>query len=163
LSATLPKPSAAGDLLVLSASVYSGPTNNLTSVTDSAGNVWKKIKAWNTASHYSDGEMWHTAGAASTTTVTVHLASATSVALQVHEFAGIAATNPLDVSAGSSNTSAGANSGPVTPSASGELLIGFVAGHANTQTMTVIPAGYTVQPQQTTTGTVATLVTEPSP
>jgi hypothetical protein len=159
LTATLPKPSAAGDLLVLSASVYSGSTNNLTSVTDSAGNVWKKIKAWNTASHYSDGEMWYTAGAASTTTVTVHLASATSVALEVHEFAGIAATNPLDVSAGSSNTSASANSGPVTPSASGELLIGFVAGHGSTQTMTVIPAGYTVQPQQTTTGTAATLVT----
>ena len=36
---TLPRPSTQGDLLVLSASVYTGATNHITSVTDSAGNT----------------------------------------------------------------------------------------------------------------------------
>jgi hypothetical protein len=159
LTATLPAPSTPGDLMVLSASVYAGPTNILTSVTDSAGNAWRKITAWNTASHYSDGELWYAANVAATTTVTARLASATTLAIQVQEFAGVAATNPLDVSAGSSSTSTTANSGPLTPAASGELLVGFAAGHASTQAMTATPAGYTLRAQQTSTAPVTSLLT----
>lgn len=159
LAATLPAASRAGDLLVLSASVYTGATNHLTSVTDSAGNLWNKVNAWSTASHNSDGELWYAANAKAATTVTAHVATATSVAFEVHEFSGIAATNPLDVSAGGSNTSTAANSGTLTPSAAGELLVGFAAGHANAQPMTPTPAVYTVQKQQTTTGSIASVVT----
>ena len=159
LTATFANPSAAGHLLVLSASVYTGSTNHLQSVTDSAGNVWQKINAWSTASHNSDGEMWYAANAAPATTVTVHLSLAATVAMEVHEFAGIAALNPLDVSTGASNTSTSANSGTLTPAASGELLVGFVGGHASTQAMTVTPAGYTVQPQLISTGSITTVIT----
>jgi Phosphoesterase family len=159
LTATLPNPSTAGDLLVLSAGVFAGPTNSLTSVTDSAGNLWKKINAWNVAGHYSDGEMWYAANVAATTTVTAHLGTAASLAIQVQDFAGVAATNPLDVRAGSSTTSATATSGPITPTNPGELLVGFTAGHGSTQTMTATPTGYTLQAQQTTTTPVTTLKT----
>jgi hypothetical protein len=77
----------------------------------------------------------------------------------VQEFSGIAATSALDVSAGSANTSTTASSGPAAVSSANELAVGFAAGHANVQTITVSAPGYSAQPQQTSTGTVATVVT----
>jgi hypothetical protein len=158
LTATLPA-TTGGDLLVLSASVYTGTTNHITSVTDSAGNTWQKVNAWSVASHNSDGEIWYAANAAPATTVVAHLATAATMAIEVLEFSGIATGNPLDTSVGTSNTSTTASSGPLTPAGSGELLIGFTAGHANTQAMTVTSTGFTLQPQQNSTGTIATVRT----
>jgi hypothetical protein len=159
LTATLPAASTAGNLLVLSASVYTGTTNHITSVTDSAGNLWQRANAWSVASHNSDGEVWYAANAAPATSIVAHLTSAATMAIQVLEFSGIATSNPLDTSAGTSNTSTAASSGPLTPAASGELLVGLVAGHASSQAMTVTSTGFTVQPQQNSTGTIATVRT----
>ena len=72
LSGTFPVATGGGDLLVLSASEYNGATNHITSVTDTAGNTWKLIGSYSTASHNSNGEMWYTANASPTVTVTVH-------------------------------------------------------------------------------------------
>jgi hypothetical protein len=155
---TLPKASTPGDLLVLSASVYTGATNHITSVTDTAGNTWTRIGAYDVSGHNSDGEMWYSPKASSTTAVTVHLGTAANTAVEVQEFAGVAATSPLDVLAGTSNTSTSASSGTVIPGAANELLVGFVAGHGNAETMTV-SAGFTTQPQQTTGASVASIVT----
>ena len=156
---TLSQASTQGDLLVLSASVYTGATNKITSVTDTAGNTWTRIGAYDVSGHNSDGEMWYSPNANPTTAVTVHQGTATSTALEVQEFAGVAPTSPLDVAAGTSNTNTTATSGPVTPAAANELLVGFVAGHGNTEPMTVTAAGFTTQPQQTTGASVASLVT----
>ena len=158
LTGTFAAPSTAGNLLVLSASVYTGATNTITSVTDSAGNTWIKIGAFFVSGHNSDGEMWYSPNAKSVTTVTVTTNSAASVAFEVQEFAGIAKVNPLDVSAGTSNTGTTAGSGSVTPGIANELVVGFVAGHGNTQPIAVTSPGYTTQTQQTTTGTIATVV-----
>ena len=155
---TLPRPSTQGDLLVLSASVYTGATNHITSVTDSAGNSWTRIGAYDVSGHNSDGEMWYSPNAASTTTVTVHLSSTVNTAIEVQEFSGVATASPLDTSAGQSNTSASADSSSITP-AGNELLVGFVAGHANAEAMTVSSSGFTLQPQQTTGASVASIVT----
>ena len=159
LTATLANPTTAGNLLVLSASLYTGATNHLTSVTDSAGNTWTRIGTYFVAGHNSDGELWYTAGATPATTVTVHAASAASVVIQVQEFAGIAATSALDTSVGASNTSVTPSSGLLSPTGSHDLVVGLLAGHGNSQAMTVTTPGYTVQPQQITTGTVVTLRT----
>jgi hypothetical protein len=161
LNGSFPVPTTAGDLLVLSASVYTGATNPITSVTDSAGNTWTRIgTAHFVAGHYSDGEMWYSANAKPVTTVTVHNGSAASVSFEAQEFSGVATTNPLDVSAGTANTGTAASSGSVTTTAANELVVGFVAGHNNAQAITVTSPGYTNQPQQTTTGTnIATVVT----
>jgi hypothetical protein len=158
---TLTKPTSAGDLLVLSVSLYAGTTNHITSITDSAGNTWVRVNAWSTASHNSDGEMWYAADVAATSglTVTAHVVTAASMAFEVDEFSGIAITSPLDQSAGASTTGTTASSGPLTPAASGALLIGFSAGHASTQTMAVSASGFTAQPQRISTGPVVTLVT----
>ena len=43
LTATFPAATTIGDLLVLSASVYTGTTGRITSVTDSAGRSWTRI------------------------------------------------------------------------------------------------------------------------
>ena len=154
---TLPRPSTPGDLLVLSASVYTGATNHITSVTDTAGNTWLRVGAFSVSGHNSDGEMWYSPNAASTSAVTVNLATTANTAIEVQEFAGVAATSPLDTSAGLSNTGQAASSGSVTPAAGNELLVGFVAGHANAEAMTVTAPGFTAQPQQTTGSPVASV------
>ena len=128
-TATFPTTTAAGDLLVVSASLYTGTTNRITSVTDSSGNLWTKIGAYASSSHYSDGEMWYSANSRPTTSVTVRTAKAALVAFGVQEFAGVLATNPLDGASGTSNLGKAPDSGSVTPSQSGDLVVGFLAGH----------------------------------
>jgi hypothetical protein len=159
LTASFAGPTSGGNLLVLSASVYTGTTNHVTSVTDSGGNTWTRIGAYSVSGHNSDGELWYVAGASPATTVTVRTASAASIVFQVQEFAGVAATNPLDTSVGASNTSTTPSSGSLTPTAPNDLVVGFLAGHGNSQAMSITTPGYTAQPQQTTTGTVVTVRT----
>ena len=159
LTGTFLSPTTSGHLLVLSASVYTGATNQITSVTDSGGNTWTRVGSYSVSGHNSDGELWYSANAKSVTTVTVNNASATFVAFEVQEFSGVATTSPLDTLAGTSNTSSSASSGSATSSVANELAVGFVAGHGNSQPITVTASGYTAQPQQTTTGTIATVVT----
>jgi hypothetical protein len=77
----------------------------------------------------------------------------------IQEFAGIAASSPLDTSAGTSNTGTAPNSGNLTPSAPHDLVVGFLAGHGNAEAMSITTTGYTAQPMQTTTGTVVTVRT----
>jgi hypothetical protein len=155
---TLPRASTQGDLLVLSASVYTGATNHITSVTDTAGNTWTRIGAFSVSGHNSDGEMWYSAGAAPTTAVTVHLGTTVNTAVEVQEFSGVATTSALDTSAGSSNTGTAASSGAITPAAGNELLVGFSAGHGNAEAMTGTAPGFTLQPQLTTVTPVASVV-----
>jgi hypothetical protein len=160
LTATFPTATGAGHLLVLSASVYAGPTSPITSVTDSGGNTWTNIGAFSVAGHNSDGEMWYTANAKAVTSVVINNTSAVVAAIAVQEFSGVATTSPLDVSAGTSNTSTSPSSGPVTPTASTDLVVGFVAGHNNAQAMSVTSTGYTTQAQQTSSGPpVASVIT----
>ena len=161
LNGSFPTATTNGHLLVLSASVYTGSTNQITSVTDSGGNTWTRIgTAHFVSGHYSDGEMWYSANAKPVTTVTVHNASAASVAFEVQEFSGVATTNPLDVSTGTANTGTAANSGSVNSTVANELVVGFVAGHNSAQAISVTSSGYATQPQQVSTATnIATVIT----
>jgi len=155
---TLQASSTAGDLLVLSAGVYTGLTNPITSVTDSAGNMWTRIGAFAASGHNSDGEMWYSPNAKAVSSVIAHTGSATTMAVEVQEFSGIATTGSLDVATGASNTGTTAASGSVTPTAANDLVVGFVAGHGNGEAISVTAPGYTTQPQQSTTGTGITSV-----
>jgi hypothetical protein len=159
LAGTFPSTTASGDLLVLAASEYSGATNHLTSVTDTAGNTWIRVGTYFVSSHNSNGELWYSPNAKPTNTVTAHVASSASMSFEVLEFSGVATSSPLDSSTGTANTGTSAGSGAATSTVTDELAIGFVAGHASAQAMTVTAPGYTDQPQQTTTGTVASVVT----
>ena len=149
LTTTFPTATVGGNLLVLSASVYTGSTNQIKSVTDSAGNTWTKIGAFAVSGHYSDGEMWYSPNARSVTRVTVQTGSSAVVAMNVQEFSGVATASALDVATGTSNTSTSPASGAVTPTAGSELAVGFIAGHGNGQQITITAPGYAAQPQQT--------------
>ena len=158
LTGTFPTTTIAGHLLVLSASVYTGATNQITSVTDSAGDTWTRIGSYFASGHFSDGELWYAANAHAVSTVTVHTASAVSMVFQAQEYSGVATTSPLDGSAGTSATSTSANSGQASSASANELAVGFVAGHGNAEPITVSGSGYTAQSQQTSTGTAVTVV-----
>ena len=64
------------------------------------------------------------------------------------EFSGVAATSPLDAATGRSATSSSPSSGTVTPTVPGDLAVGFIAGHASKQAITVTSPGSTTQPQR---------------
>ena len=160
LTATFPAATTIGDLLVLSASVYTGTTSRITSVTDSAGRSWTRIGTYAVPGHNSDGEIWYSANAASVTKVTVRTMSSAVVALSVQEFSGVAATSPLDAATGRSASSSSPSSGTVTPTVPGDLAVGFIAGHASKQAITVTSPGFTTQPQRTSAASqVASVVT----
>jgi len=155
LTANFAAPTAAGHLLVLSASLYTGTTSPINSVTDSGGNTWTRIGAFFASGHNSDGEMWYSANAKAATSVVVHTTGSVVTAMAVQEFSGVAANSPLDVSTGTSNTSTVASSGSVTPTASTDLVVGFIAGHGNAEAISV-GAGYNAQAQQTSTAAGST-------
>jgi hypothetical protein len=146
---TFSTPTSAGHLLVLSASIYAGSTNRISSVTDSGGNTWTKIGAFGVQGHNSDGEMWYAANAKAAATVTVQTAKPAIVALEVQEFSGVATTSPLDASTGAANIGSSASSGSVTPTVIGDLVVGFIGGHAKTEVISVTAPGYIAQAQQT--------------
>jgi chitodextrinase len=149
----LTNPSATGDLLTLSASLYTGATNHVTSVTDSAGDTWKMLADGNTSGHNSDGELWYTVTKGPVTNISV-ATNASSVALSVQEFGGLGAA-PTVVAGASSNTSSSASA---TTSGNGGLAIGFVAGHASNQAITAA-SSFVNQLQVTTPSPFASLVT----
>jgi len=158
LSGSFPSPTTSGHLLVASISESTGATNLITSVTDTAGNPWTRVASYNTSGHSSNGEVWYSAGAQATTTVTAHTASAASMSLVVQEFSGVAATSPLDTAAGTSALGTAAASGMTASSTANDLAVGFVAGHGNGEAISVTAPGYVAQPQQTTTGTITTVL-----
>ena len=158
VSGSFPNPTTGGDLLVAAISEYTGASNLITSVTDTAGNTWTRVASYNSSGHSSDGEVWYSAGARATTSVTAHAASATSMSLVVQEFSGVAATSPVDTAAGTSGTGTAAASGSTASSTTHDLAVGFVAGHGNGESITVTSPGYVTLPQQTSTGSITTVV-----
>ncbi len=147
---TLPAPSTQGDLLVLSASVFTGASKEITSVTDAGGNTWRRVGAYTVSGQNADGEMWYVANAAPVSSVTV-ATGATTVALRLQEFSGVVTTNPLDASSGAAATGTSASSGSATPTAAADLAVGFIAGHSNNQSIAVSSPGYLLQPLETAT------------
>ena len=146
---TLPAASTPGDLLVLSGGLFTGASKPITAVSDGK-NTWTKVMAQAVSGQNSDGELWYASNAASVQSVTV-TTGASTVALQLQEFSGVATTSPLiDTSAGAANTGSAASSGTVTPAATGELAVGFIAGHSSTQAISITSPGYTNLPLVTT-------------
>jgi hypothetical protein len=141
-------PSAPGDLLVLTAGVYTGTSKRITAVSDGR-NTWTRAGAYTVAGQNSDGEIWYAANAASVRTITV--TTTASVALQLQEFTNMASASVIDGVTGAVASSRSPSSGLVTPTAGYDLAVGFITGHANAQVINVTSPGYRLQPQQNTT------------
>ncbi len=126
-SASFTSAAQAGDLLVLSAGLYTGATNRVTAVTDSAGDTWKPLVDAYTSGHNSDGTMWYTVAKAPVSSVSVTTNTAAAV-LEIQEFSGLGANPAVSVGSGS-NTGTTASAGTTGTG----LVVGFVAGHGNAQ------------------------------
>ena len=107
---------------------WNNATSNITSVTDSAGNVYQlavptvRGNGISQAIYYAKNIK---SAAAGTNTVTVTFNTATQyVDIRALEYSGLDLANPFDVGASASGTSNSANSGAVTTTAAHELVFG---------------------------------------
>jgi glucose/arabinose dehydrogenase len=118
---------AAGDTNILLIG-WNNATSNITSVTDSAGNVYQlavptaRGDGLSQAIYYAKNIK---AAAAGTNSVTVTFNAPTQyVDIRALEYSGLDLVNPFDVGASASGTSNLASSGPVTTSTARELVVG---------------------------------------
>ena len=107
---------------------WNNATSNITSVTDTAGNIYQLAVPTVRGSGISQAIYYAKnikSAAAGTNTVTVTFNTATQyVDLRALEYSGLDLANPFDVGASASGTSNSANSGAVTTTAAHELIIG---------------------------------------
>jgi glucose/arabinose dehydrogenase/chitodextrinase len=117
----------AGDTNILVVG-WSNATSNITSVTDSAGNVYQLAVPTARGTGVSQAIYYAKnikSAAAGTNTVTVTFNTATPyVDLRALEYSGLDLVNPFDVGASASGTSTSANSGAVTTTTAHELIFG---------------------------------------
>jgi hypothetical protein len=137
----------AGDLNVVAVGINDA-TSTITSVTDSAGNVYQlaapmtRGSALSQAIYYAKNIKAATAGS---NVVTVQFSDAAPyVDVRVAEYGGLNTVNPLDTSASAAGSGATANSGNLTTSAATELIFGagmttggFVSGSNGFITRTI--------------------------
>jgi hypothetical protein len=157
-------PTKAGDTLVLSASLYTGSTNRITGVTDSAGDKWKQVGTYAaTAGHNSEGEMWYLPNAPAGITAVTATTGTSHLALGLEEFGGLGHAPSVATSL-SGTPSASASSTTVSTyqaetSGSG-VAVGFVAGHGSAESIAPSASGWINHGQVTTPSSpYASLVT----
>jgi hypothetical protein len=127
LSVTFTQANTAGDLIVIAAG-WTDTTSNVTSVADTAGNTYVKAVGPTLYSPDLSQVIYYAAGikaAAAGNKITVTMnATSNSLDLRTAEFGGLAASGPLDVTAGASGKALAASSGAATTTHPYELLFG---------------------------------------
>jgi len=125
----------AGDFIAVGVSW--GSSVSISSITDTKGNTYTLAVGPTTFSGAASAIYYAkniAAAAAGANTVTVTFSAATGTPdLRVAEYSGVATTNPLDVTAVSTGTSATSNSGSATTTNANVLLIGSNAVLSGTQ------------------------------
>ncbi len=124
VSATFGSPTVAGNTIVVYA-IWSNADS--VALTDSRGDTFVNVGnpvSW--GSGYSAEVFYATniAGGTDTVTAAFHTSVTSFGVIYVHEYAGISATNPVDVTASASGSSASLNSGSATTSGVNELIFG---------------------------------------
>jgi outer membrane protein assembly factor BamB len=124
----------AGDLNVVAIG-FNNSTSTITSVTDTAGNVYQPAapltrgSGMSQAIYYAKNVKAATAGS---NAVTVQFSAAVPFAdVRVAEYSGLDPVNPLDTSASAAGSGVAASSGNLTTSAASELIFG--AGYTSNQ------------------------------
>jgi hypothetical protein len=141
---TMAVTSTTGNLLVATIGTNSTTSPQVNYITDSAGNNW-----FLATRGYSNGpsgriEVWYAANAKAITSVSVNFNTASSYTINVSEYSGVAAVNPLDEVAGNSDgvTSTTVTTPGITTSVNNDLVIAAI-GRGNGATTTATPAGFT--------------------
>jgi hypothetical protein len=126
---SVPITSTVGDTLVASVAIQAGATASVTSVADSAGNVWTKGPVGLLSGTSTRVELWYRTGAAAVSGVTVTLSTAKAASANVAEFSGVAAAAALDAAAG--NTGTASSTTAATPAITTTNATDVVVGAIN--------------------------------
>jgi hypothetical protein len=121
------KAQGAGDLNVIAVG-FDDATSTVTSVTDSAGNVYQLAAPLKTGSGMSQALYYAkniNASAAGANVVTVQFSGAVPFAdVRAAEYSGLDPSNPLDTSASAAGSGSSASSGNLTTSGASEVIVG---------------------------------------
>jgi Putative Ig domain/IPT/TIG domain len=120
-SLALAAANSAGNLLAVV--TRSGAPGETVTVTDSRGNAYRQAARLNNSSDNTLAVYYAENIAAGTNTVTVSNSASATLRFIVLEYSGVASTNSLDGAASASGTSASPNSGILTTTAGGDLLL----------------------------------------
>jgi hypothetical protein len=124
-SQAFPASNVGGNFIALA--IRAGSPNQTFTISDTRGNVYREAARFNNNSdntvalYYAENVM------AGTNTVTITMPSATTLRFSLFEYRGIAASNSLDGVHTAAGTGVSPNSGTVTTTANGDLLIGVVS------------------------------------
>jgi hypothetical protein len=137
---------------------FRASAQSFTSLTDSQGNTWLQIGSFvNNASgnNFSLGMFYVPQARAGANTVTLALSAVGNADLVILEYSGNSAS-PLDTSASSNNGGGGGTtiSANITPSAAGNLLVGYSGNNSPGQNWTV-SGSYVPRTSQTNVGSGA--------
>ena len=127
VSVTYANAQVVGDTNILAIG-WNNATSNITSVTDSAGNMYQLAVPTARGAGISQAIYYAKnikAAAAGTNTVTVTFSASTPfVDIRALEYSGLDPVNPFDVGTSASGSGTSANSGTVTTTAAGALIFG---------------------------------------
>jgi hypothetical protein len=138
---TFPASNVAGNFIVVVTRAFF--PNQTFTVTDTRGNTYRRAFTLNNNADDTVALFYAENVAAGPNTVTVALSTSASLRLAVLEYAGVARTNALDVTATVAGSSASPSSGSAITTASGDLLIGVVSTESY---RTITPgSGYTLR------------------
>jgi hypothetical protein len=126
-SFTVPITSTSGNTLVAPIAVQAGVTTSVSSVTDSAGNVWTRGPVGFLSGSNTRVEIWYRTAAAPVTSVTVNLSAPDLASANVSEWSGVATAAALDTSGGQGNVSSTTASTPsITTTNTNDLVVGAI-------------------------------------
>jgi PKD repeat protein len=132
---TFPANNIAGNFIAVAARAFF--PNQTFTVTDTRGNFYRRALTLNNGADDTLAIFYAENIAAGPNTVRVATSTSASLRLAILEYAGIARTNALDVTATAALTSASPSSGSATTTAAGDLVIGAFS----TQSYRTITAG----------------------
>ncbi len=138
---------ATGDLLAISTESDAGSSKTsatVTGVTDNQGDVWTKAVAANPSTR--DGaEIWYSPGAKSgVTSVTVTYSKSVNPVVRFYEIANASALDAT--SAGSAKNTTPNTGTTVMTTTANEMVIGVIGFAPNSETISVLTAGFTNDP-----------------
>lgn len=126
----------------IAVAVRASALNEVFTITDTAGNLYQQAVQFNgTAAGASLAIFYAENIKSGANTVRVAVSQSAALRIAILEYSGVATANSLDVTAAAQGTSTTPNSGPLTTTSNGELLLGAIMT-ANPATVTA-GSGYT--------------------
>ncbi|HKF68725.1 MAG TPA: FG-GAP-like repeat-containing protein [Vicinamibacterales bacterium] len=124
-SQAFPSANTGGNFIALA--IRAGTPNQTFTISDTRGNVYRQAARFNNNSDDTVALYYAENIGAGANTVTITMPAAVSLRFSLFEYRGLAASGSLDGVSTAAGSGTSANSGAVTTTASGDLLIGVVS------------------------------------